>query len=189
MSRKPKGAVIIIAFILFAVCLGFIYNALMNIAERKSHPQKYSDTVVLASQKYGVPSEIIYAVIKTESDFDANSESSASAFGLMQITVGAYEDMTGKVGSNDTLKNLSPEENIDIGTHYLAWLYSCLGDWNTVFAAYNAGIGNVKDWLADSRYSEDGKTLSAYPSDFGETRVYVRKVSDAVNTYMRLYSK
>ena len=51
----------------------------------------------------------------------------------------------------------------------------------------NGGIGNIKNWLNDKNYSNDGKTLKNYPSNFSETKNYVRLVDKAINTYIRLY--
>ena len=80
---------------------------------------------------------------------------------------------------------LLPEKNVMVGTKYLAYLYNMFGDMETAIAAYNAGLGNVRDWLADERYSDDGKTLKDIP--FAETRNYVRRVREAIDIYERLY--
>ena len=47
--------------------------------------QKIYNAVSTASEKYGVDSNLILAIIKQESDFDPNSTSSCGATGLMQI--------------------------------------------------------------------------------------------------------
>ena len=49
------------------------------------------------------------------------------------------------------------------------------------YTAYNAGRGTVNGWLSDSKYSEDGKTLTYIP--YEETKNYV----DKVNTYYKIY--
>ncbi len=182
---NPKRNIVIVAAVVLvaALVIGFGYDGIMTAVERASHPQKYSDEVTAASERYGVPTEYIYAVIKVESDFDPSAESRADAYGLMQITAAAYEDMTGETATPERM--LDTERNIDVGVKYLAYLYAMFGDMDTAIAAYNGGLGNVSEWLADSRYSSDGKTLSDIP--FPETRNYVRRVKEAVNTYIRLY--
>ncbi len=183
MNPKKNIVIVVSVVLIAAVIVGFAYDGIMTAVERASHPQKYVDEVTVAGQKYGVPTEYIYAVIKIESDFDPAAESRADAYGLMQITSVAYFDMTGETATPERM--LDTTQNINVGVQYLAYLYSLFGDMDTAIAAYNAGPGNVSDWLSDSRYSSDGKTLTDIP--FPETRNYVRRVRDAVNTYIRLY--
>ena len=52
-------------------------------------------------------------------------------------------------------------------------------------AAYNAGMGNVENWLKDENYSADGLSLEEIP--FKETREYVKKVESAERIYEVLY--
>ena len=52
-------------------------------------------------------------------------------------------------------------------------------------AAYNAGEGNVDQWVAGERAQERELTIAAIP--FGETRNYVRKVLDAKRDYRANY--
>jgi soluble lytic murein transglycosylase len=78
-----------------------------------------------------------------------------------------------------------PETNIRYGTCLLSRLYYVYGDWETVFAAYNAGSGHVDEWLNDPRYSSDGVHLTAIP--FEETREYIKRVTGARSMYDTLY--
>jgi soluble lytic murein transglycosylase len=66
----------------------------------------------------------------------------------------------------------------------LSWLYDYYGDWETTFAAYNAGPGRVDSWLEDERYSSDGK-LTHIPNS--ETRSYVQKQLQNIEKYEKLY--
>ena len=183
MNRKKNITLAVATVLVIAIAVGFIYDGIMTAVERASHPQKYADEVVAASARYHIPEQYIFAVIKVESNFDPDARSSADAYGLMQLTAEAFEDMTGDVALAEQM--LSPERNVMVGTKYLAYLYSMFGDMDTAVAAYNAGLGNVRSWLADERYSDDGKTLKEIP--FAETRNYVRRVREAVAIYERLY--
>ena len=184
MTRKTKITVTVLVIIALSIAIGFIYDAIMNAFENKEYPKKYEIVVTAASEKYGVPEEIIYAVIKTESDFDKNAVSEAGAYGLMQLMPETFTDMSGRKNPHVIILT-DPSQNVDAGTKYLAYLYERYENWETVFAAYNAGLGNVDKWLEDSRYSSDGVTLNDIP--FSETRNYVRKVTTAVSAYERLY--
>ena len=78
-----------------------------------------------------------------------------------------------------------PEVNIGYGCLYLRSLYDRFGDWELAVAAYNAGPNRVAGWLADSRYSPDGKRLDKIPYD--ETENYVNRVFSAKEQYEKLY--
>ena len=191
MKRSTKITLTVITVIVSAVLLGFVYDALMTVSEKHSHPKKYENEISELSKEYGVPEHVIYAVIKVESNFDPSSVSDKGAYGLMQITPASYNHMTGANADGDTLAALTDAQNIEIGTKYLAWLYLQFENWDTVYAAYNAGIGRLigtedeLGWLEDPEYSDDGKTLKYIP--FAETRNYVRSVKAASDTYLRLY--
>jgi len=179
MNRKSKLTFTVLSVIIISVLLGFLYDIIMTAFEKREYPIKYEAEINAAHEKYGVPKHIILAVIKTESDFDADAESSKGAMGLMQLVPGTFTDMTGIKNTEGYITD--PKYNIDAGVHYLAYLYEMYGDWETVYAAYNAGLGNVNKWL------DDDDTLGDIP--FPETRAYVRKVSSAANIYERLYFK
>ena len=179
MKSKSKLTVTILSVIIIAVLIGFLYDIIMTGFEKREYPLEYESEINTAHEKYGVPKHVILAVIKTESDFDENAESSAGARGLMQLMPDTFTDMTGIEYVDGYITD--PKYNIDAGVHYLSYLYSRYGDWETVYAAYNAGLRNVDEWLGDSG------SLDEIP--FPETRAYVRKVSSATKIYKRLYFK
>lgn len=53
-------------------------------------------------------------------------------------------------------------------------------------AAYHAGSGSVSSWLEDSRYTKNG-ILTDIPNP--DTAHYVDKITNAYDTYCRLYKK
>ena len=74
---------------------------------------------------------------------------------------------------------------MSLGAYYLSFLIDYFQDERLGICAYNAGQGNVSSWLADERYSEDGKTLKEIP--FEETRIYLQKVLNNYNYYKNKY--
>ncbi len=80
-----------------------------------------------------------------------------------------------------------PETNIKYGCWLLGYLYEEFGNVEAVAAAYHAGRGNVNEWLADRRYSLDGKHLDKIP--INDTEHYVHKITKAMDMYLRLYNK
>jgi len=183
----------IAVLLLIAIALGVAFGAetLMLSAEEKLYPRKYSEYVTKYSREYNIPEYVIYAVIKTESDFDPNARSSAGACGLMQIMPETFEWLTGKEHLNENLQYDSvfiPEVSIRYGTYYLMYLYKKFDyNWDTAFAAYNGGEGNVSKWLKDPEYADGEGGLKHIPDPYGETRRYVPKVNNAIEKYKKLY--
>lgn len=152
---------------------------------RKKLPCDYAEFVEAAAAETGLDKFLIYAVISTESDFRPEAVSSAGAVGLMQVTPSTGEWLGKKYDLPfDDLTD--PATNIALGSHLLLYLKKQYdGDLTLMLAAYNAGVGNVKKWLADPAYSSDGLTLSRIP--FRETSQYIKKVTTRYELYCELY--
>ena len=78
-----------------------------------------------------------------------------------------------------------PAVNIDYGVHLLSILSDMYSDEQTMLCAYNAGLGNVDEWLQDPQYSDDGVTLKKVP--FPETDNYRKIVLQNESAYHKLY--
>ena len=104
--------------------------------------------------------------------------------GLMQITSSTGNFIANNLNVKD-YSLLNPKTNILFGCWYLKYLKNKFNNLNVVVAAYNAGEGNVANWLSNSNYSLDGKTLNAIP--FSETKRYVDKFATTFAKYKKLY--
>lgn len=186
MSKKTKYVLGIILLTTIALIAGSLYQQLYGIVQKEKYPRKFSQYVAEASREFDVPEPIIYATIKTESNFAPNAESVAGAKGLMQLMPSTFEWLTTSVLKEDLPPQdiTDPQTNIRYGTYMLSWLYNLLGDWETVFAAYNAGIGNVNSWLENEQYSKNGKLINI---PFPETREYVKRQLTHIKKYENLY--
>lgn len=182
-----KKIIVITVIILLSVCVGMSWSLMEGYVAKITHPVQYSEYVEKYSDEYGVPEDVIYAVIKCESSFKADAVSNSGAVGLMQMLPATFEDLSRRLGEeyNESLL-YAPEISIKYGTYYLSYLYSRYGVWETVFAAYNAGYGRVDKWLADPEIATDGRL---YSIPFEETRKYVERVSDARRVYSELISE
>lgn len=128
--------------------------ALPHWAVRRGAP--YAAAVHRAARYYQLPAELIWAVIKVESDFRDRAVSPAGARGLMQL----MPSTASAIGLRDAL---DPEQNILGGAYYLRRLANRFGgDLYFTLAAYNAGPGAVQ------RHGG----IPPYP----ETQNYVRRV-------------
>lgn len=176
---------LILAVIVAVILALFSYNEVQEETERKRYSLDYMEDVERASEEFGVRREIIFAVIYVESSFRPAVVSKSGAVGLMQIKPDTFRDLQRRLKEeypDDSLTD--PAVNIRYGTYYLSYLYDIFDDWDVTFAAYNGGMGNVRDWLADPRYSPDGKTLSDIP--YEETAAYVKKIRAAVEKYKQI---
>ena len=186
-SRRKK----ICVFLAFAVTAVFICGAAAFTPQIQKffYPVKYREYVEKYAAMNGLDKYFVYAVIKTESDFDPDAESDVGAKGLMQLMEDSYDWVKYRMGTDDMSAYsdiCDPELNIKYGTFLLRLLYEEYDSMETAAAAYHTGRGNVNKWLSDSRYSSDGKTLCDMPSSV--TRHYVRKVMKAYDKYNSLYN-
>ena len=188
LNRKNYPAALVIFLIaLLAVGLGFLADFLITCLEKNAYPQEYAEYVEVYAERYGVPDELIFAVIRTESDFDSGAVSGVGAVGLMQIMPSTFEWLTDEILFDHLESGMlyDPETNVRYGTYYLSYLYDRYGDWDLALAAYNGGLGNVDKWLADDRYADGDGGLKRIP--FKETRQFVKRVNRARNKYEKLY--
>ncbi len=176
---------------LFGLCLSLflaflIYRGFFHVM-RYLYPLKYESIVNMASKTYNVEKECIYAIIKCESGFDSDAHSHADALGLMQLTPDTFKWLQLHTHENnmgvEELKD--PYVNIMYGTLLVSILRKKYDDEEIVLSAYNAGETVVKRWLADKKFSPDGKRLSNIP--YEETRRYVKRVKRTKKIYKFLY--
>ncbi len=187
--KKPIR--ILLAAVLVIGVLAGLYALLVSGYHQyrlKVYPLQYEEIVQKYSAQYGVTPSLIYGVIHTESHFQPDAKSHAGAFGLMQLTPETFRWAQMRDGVKEPKGEealFDPETNIKYGVFTLRLLHEMFLDTTTALAAYNAGQGNVKNWLSDSRYSADGVHLLKIP--FSETETYVKRVKKAQTIYQELY--
>jgi soluble lytic murein transglycosylase len=180
--------IIVLIILAISIAFGFIFDFTLTQVERLIYPKpsEYAEYVNKYSTKYEVPEEIVWAVIKTESDFDSSAVSNKGAIGLMQMLPDTFEWLSADIlhEYHESGMLYHPETNIKYGTYYLSRLYNHFGDWDTAIAAYNGGEGNVSNWMGD-----DGKlTINEIPLEYIETSTYVIKVNFRAERYKKLYA-
>ena len=103
-----------------------------------SYTTIYDQHFAAASQKYGVDYDLLRAVAKTESGFNASAVSSAGAVGVMQL-------MPGTAAAYGVTDSKNAAQNIDGGAHFLSDLIARFnGDTDKALAAYNRGAADVQ---------------------------------------------
>lgn len=136
---------------------------------------QYEKTVGFLAEKYGVSEQLVFAVIKTESNFNERAKSQKNALGIMQIKKETFDFVCQRFGLTFSSEDIfESDKNIQVGVCYLKYLIDKFEIEEVAICAYNAGEGNVIKWLGDKNYSDDGKTLKVIP--FKETRNYLSKI-------------
>lgn len=140
-------------------------------------PRKYKNYVTKQSKNFNLDEALVYAIIKTESDFNKKAVSKSGAIGLMQILPKTARWIALELGEdyNDE-KLLIPEINVKYGCFYLNYLFKKFDQTDIVICAYNAGEGKVLDWI------ENGK-LNEKLIDYSETKNYLKRVKDYYKVY------
>lgn len=161
-----------------------------TVVRRVLFPVEHATQINGSAARHDVDPYLVAAVIKCESNWDANAESAAGAVGLMQLMPSTAQEMArlGLVDSSSySYEDLADAtNNIEYGTAYLGYLEAQLGSTSEVIAAYNAGLNAVLSWNGASGASSDSSSFSdriTYP----ETRLYVQRVNDAYQHYQELY--
>lgn len=187
MVLKIKRSFLLSLFLLLVVGLaGFlIYRS--DKVQKTLYPTGYSEIVYRYAEEYEVDPLLLFAIIKTESDFDPNATSNVGARGLMQMMEETFHWINTKI-KNDKVSYsdmYKPEENIQYGAFLISYLLTEFQDIEASVTAYHAGRGAVNGWLKDRSYSADGKALHEIPSS--DTAHYVDKVMKHYKIYQRLY--
>jgi len=127
------------------------------------NPAEFEQLIKNCSDKYGVNSCLVKAVIHAESGYNPNAVSSKGASGLMQL-------MPATAKSLKVADRFNPKDNVEGGVKYLRFLLDTFrGDVSLAVAAYNAGLSNVAKY-------------GGIPP-FNETRTYVNRVLSYMKSY------
>ena len=134
-----KKTFTILGILVVAALVATLWERVDDAFLRKTHPQKYAESVEKYAAEYDVPESVVYAVIKTESGFTPDAVSLKGAIGLMQITPDTFDWLCSKTGGEaNALLLYEPDTNIRYGTYFLSLLHNEYKAWDTVYAAYNA---------------------------------------------------
>ena len=190
-KKQKRSAWVPVTAVLLALALAgaVLFSAFREKIDRWEYPQRYEAYVEYYAGKYGIDPMILYAFIRTESNFDPAVDSDAGARGLMQITEVTFDWIKTKIAPTEALTFddlYDPETNIRFGTYFVSY---CLKRYDnhlaTAAAAYHNGVGAVDTLLAEAQYSSDGITLDRYP--YPQMRQYVKKITESYQRYSEIY--
>jgi len=183
-----KKTICIILIVLLVIGLIAIINIPQKI-QKLIYIKEYEEQVEKYSKEYNVDTNLVYAVIKAESNFKPNAKSNKNAIGLMQLIEDTAKDVLKRVDlkiSDEELENklYDVDININLGTKYLSILLECYGNVEIAVTAYNAGIGTVDNWIKKGIIKADGSDIENIP--YPETNNYVRKILRDYKIYKNL---
>lgn len=148
------------------------------------YPLEYTSEISHAARAHQVNPYWICAVIKAESGWNPEARSSAGAVGLMQVLPETASELA-SWGSVDSAlyppdRLTDPAVNIEYGTAYLRYLVEHYHEMEPAIAAYNAGMGNVDQWMAGGGDIRDNIR-------FPETRAYLLNIVRYEKQYEEIY--
>lgn len=147
-------------------------RCMQQVVPARAHT--YLEIASEAAHTYGVPLELMMAMMRTESNYYPTAVSSKGALGLMQImpTTGEY------LGLRDIR---DPRENI-FGAAKLIRILANQTDLDMVLviAGYHAGLGAVRKYNGVPRYKSTRKYVRAVTKRYFAFREHVKLCSGVV---------
>ncbi len=184
--KNKKILICVIVILIMTVFLGVFKDKILKII----YPKTYKEIVSVYAERYQVDENLIFAVIKAESNFKQDAFSHRNAIGLMQIMENTAKDVAKKysiqIDESNTIEEIANvQNNINIGTKYLQVLIEKYKNKELALAAYNAGTGTVDTWIEKGIIKNDGSDIENIP--YKETNNYVRKILRNYKVYEELY--
>ena len=187
--KKRKLKVMPVALTAFTLLLLLVaVVVIVRVNRNIVYPMEYREIVEKVSAEEGIAEHVLYAVIYTESSFDAEAVSKVGAVGLMQLLPSTAEWLTEREGVEYTEQMLTdPEFSVRYGAKFLKILYDRYNNWDAAHAAYHAGFGRVDSWLEEGiAHYEEGQ-LVGIPID--ATEIYVNRLRELREKYFKQLEK
>lgn len=184
MKWLRKKRVLLLLFISFVALLYLSSNWMTML-----YPIYYKDEIRKHAAHYKVDPFLVASIIRVETNFKPGKESKKGALGIMQLmpdTANWAMDMAKLPSMNLLNVKNEVDANIQLGTWYIQSLHKEMdGNPIAAIAAYNAGPGNVKNWINKGMWDGTYENVKSIP--VGETRHYVQRVIYYYNQYTDVY--
>ena len=160
-----------------------------------------------ASQKTGIPVAFLASFVKRESQFNPKAVSNKGAYGLMGVTIQAYQDVVRlrekEKWIDDALKEYknfswddvktNPELNIVVGAIYYKFLLEIFENTTLACLAYNWGMGNVHIMQGKYKNTRDIldrlKELASFNSIWKEPAKYPDYILQFESVFQKINEK
>lgn len=152
-------------------------------------PMPFKSAVLQRTAQIELDPAYVYGLIRQESRFIMDAQSSVGASGLMQVMPATARWTARKIGLRDFKPQQITERdtNIAIGTGYLKLVLDSFdGSMALAAAAYNAGPSRSRNWRGQDGDPMLEAAIWAENVPFAETRDYVKKVLSNTTNYAAL---
>ena len=152
-------------------------------------PSPHIDILNPTTTKLNLDQAWVYGLIRQESRFIMDAQSSVGASGLMQVMPSTAAYVARKIGLGDYVHSKLNDlhTNLVLGANYMSMvLASADGSQALASAAYNAGPGRMRSWRSALTEPMEG-AIFAETIPFMETRIYVKNVLANATTYAALF--
>lgn len=184
MRWLRKKRVLLLLFVSFVALLFLSSNWMILL-----YPIHYKDEIRKHAAYYEVDPFLVASIIRVETNFKPGKESKKGALGIMQLmpdTANWAMEMAKLPSVNLLNVKNEVDANIQLGTWYIQNLHKEMdGNPIAAIAAYNAGPGNVKNWINKGMWDGTYENVKSIP--IGETRHYVQRVIYYYNQYTDVY--
>lgn len=153
------------------------------------YPLAFDSIIEQNAERNGLDRNLVLAMIRQESAFDARAHSRAGARGLMQVMPSTGREIARRLGLRYSKERLSdPSFSVRLGTTYYKQVRSMFGnDEELALAGYNAGPYRIKRlWRQAGANAEVDRFLETLTLE--ETKSYVKRVLLFADSYRRLYA-
>ncbi|MDJ0599186.1 MAG: transglycosylase SLT domain-containing protein [Crocosphaera sp.] len=149
-------------------------------------PFPFYNTIIEWSGRRQLNPLLVTSLMRQESRFEPEIKSPVGATGLMQVMPATGEWVANKIDLQD-YSLTDPDDSINLGTWYLNYTHSKYSNNSLLaIASYNAGPGNVSQWVRKYRVSDPDVFVEKIP--FRETKGYVESVFGNYWNYLRIYN-
>ena len=152
-------------------------------------PAPHNDIMDPSTHTLGLDKAWVYGLIRQESRFIMDAQSSVGASGLMQVMPSTGRYVAKKIGLLDFVEDMLSDvrTNILLGTNYMLMVLGNMdGSQVLATAAYNAGPGRLRSWRATLPGPLEG-AIFAETIPFSETRQYVKNVMSNASYYAAMF--
>jgi soluble lytic murein transglycosylase len=178
---------VVVALLVGSLCAVLVSGLGEEAVREITLPLHHDDIIRQQAADKDLDPAMIAAVIYEESRF-RDQTSHAGARGLMQITPHTADAIAKHSGGIRFKQSdlAEPQINISYGSYYLRLLLDRYGGNETLaIAAYNAGMGNVDNWVEQAGGAEG---FDRDDIRFPETRAYVENVIERRGEYRDNYA-
>jgi soluble lytic murein transglycosylase len=154
--------------------------------QRLYYPIYFPEIILAEAEKLKVDPALLLAIMRQESLFELSALSIAGARGLMQVMPATGEYVAERTDFDD----FNPDQlwlpyiSIKFGAWYMSQQLGIFeANQFAALAAYNAGPGNVLEWIKVS----DDLDVFVESIPFWESRTYIRRIYVNLAAYRRLY--